>query len=97
MQSEPLCDNESTEEEVLLPPKKPHVTTSSKATRILPIVSCLSEKRLLVAPGLGIVQALIIATYDVTLAIEAAAQFDFSSLETGFLFLAIGRLAPLGG
>jgi nitrate/nitrite transporter NarK len=49
---------------------------------------------------LGFVQALIIGTYDATLAIEAATEFGFSSLETGFLFLAIGLpglfLTPLG-
>lgn len=101
LQSEPSGDNESPEEEVLLPPKKPDVGTSSKSTGTWPIVYCLTNKRLLFALGLGFVQALIIGTYDATLAIEAAAQFGFSSLETGFLFLAIGLpglfIAPLGG
>jgi hypothetical protein len=101
VQGERARNSEPTEEEALLPQKKADTTRSNQPTRILPIVYCLSTKRLLVALGLGFVQALIIGTYDATLAIEAAAQFGFSSLETGFLFLAVGlpslSFAPLGG
>jgi hypothetical protein len=87
-QSERAYNSEQTENEALLPQKKADTTRSSQPTRVLPIVHCLTTKRLLVALGLGFVQALIIGTYDATLAIliEAAAQFGFSSLETGFLF-----------
>jgi Major Facilitator Superfamily len=100
-QSERAYNSDQTENEALLPQKKADNTRSNQPTRVLPIVYCLTTKRLLVALGLGFVQALIIGTYDATLAIEAAAQFGFSSLETGFLFLAIGLpsllFAPLGG
>jgi Major Facilitator Superfamily len=101
-EGERAYDSEPTEDEALLPQKKADTTRSNKPIRILPILYCLATKRLLlVALGLGLVQALIIGTYDATLAIEAATQFGFSSMETGFLFLAIGLpsllFAPLGG
>lgn len=72
MQSEPQCEALATEEEALLP-KKPDVTKSRKAIRLLPIVYCLTKQRLLVALLLGFMQALIVGTYDATLTIDAAA------------------------
>lgn len=93
--------DEATECDRLLPANEYDLMNGNNIAPALPIFSCLSNRRLLVSLALGLVQALIIGTYDATLTTEAVAEFEFSSSETGALFLALGLpnlfLAPLAG
>jgi MFS family permease len=93
--------DEAAEYDKLLPANEYDLVIGNNTVRTLPILSCLSNRRLLVSLALGFIQALIIGTYDATLTTEAAAEFEFSSSETGVLFLALSLpnlfLAPLAG
>jgi MFS family permease len=86
---------------IILLPANYDLMNGNNTVRTLPIIPCLSNCRLLVVLVFGFVQVLIIGTYDAALTTEAAAELEFSSLETGILFPALGLpdlfLAPLAG
>lgn len=99
-------DDGSADEEASLLPKKEEETFEipegqNKAVRSLPILYCLSNPRLLVALLLAFVQATLLATFDATIPTEAESLFDFSSLESGLLFIALDipylLLGPVAG
>lgn len=73
----------------------------NRAVRALPILYCLSNPRLLMALLLAFVQAALLATFDATIPTEAQSLFNFSSLQTGLLFIALDipylLLGPLAG
>jgi predicted MFS family arabinose efflux permease len=91
-----------TEQDPLLSPRTSEPKPSSKpAYTTMPILYCCSNSRLVVALTLGFIQALIIGTYDATLAIEVSSEFGFSPLQVGGIFLLCGLpnlvLAPIVG
>jgi MFS family permease len=61
----------------------------NKLIKALPIIYCLSSPRLLTALLLAFMQALIVGTFDATVPTEAQSLFDFSSLTSGLLFIAL--------
>ena len=110
----PLCDaetpnNENAEdpgEGSALLPKIQHEDfrlpeVQNKAIRVLPILYCLGNLRLLVALFLGFVQAFLLGAFDATIPTEAEDLFNFSSLNAGLLFIALDVpyliLGPIAG
>ncbi len=89
IQHERLDDFQATEEDSLLPIKTCDRVNKRDLSRVLPILGCLGNSRLLVSLTLDFLQALIIGTHDAALTTEAAARFGLSSLDTGVLFLAL--------
>ena len=73
----------------------------NRLVRTLPILYCLTDPRLLVAFLLAFVQAALLATFDATLPTEAQTLFDFDSLKSGLLFIALDIpyliLGPIAG
>lgn len=80
---------EVTEEVPLLASSRPIKVAQPAAslTTLFPIFACLSSPRLLTALFLGFIQALILGSFDATLAIEVGYEFDFSSQQAGAMFL----------
>ncbi|KAK3936178.1 hypothetical protein QBC46DRAFT_412329 [Diplogelasinospora grovesii] len=83
------------------PPAKEEGSPTDKRRTLLPILFCLGDKQLLAALALSLIQLLIIGTYDATLSLESTAQFDLSSDQVGFIYLALEIppliVAPLAG
>jgi len=73
----------------------------NRLIRMLPILYCLSDPRLLVALLLAFVQAALLATFDATVPTEAQDLFNFDSLQAGLLFIALDipflLLGPIAG
>lgn len=73
----------------------------NRLIRALPIIYCLKNPRLLVALLLAFVQASLLATFDATIPTEAEDLFDFDSLKSGLLFIALDIpyliLGPVAG
>ena len=96
---------EADEEDTLLPKKEEEAYRipdgQNRAVRALPILYCLSDPRLLVALLLAFVQASLLATFDATIPTEAEALFNFDSLKSGLLFIALDIpyliLGPVAG
>lgn len=61
----------------------------SKFIKTLPVFYCLKNPRLLVALLLAFVQASLLGSFDATVPTEAEKLFNFSSLYSGLLFLAL--------
>lgn len=89
------------ESDALLPQETLERSDYDCPWQALPIIYCLHDTRLLTALFLTFVHALVVGTYDATLAIQVVTLFGFSSLEAGCLFLALGIpslfIAPLAG
>ncbi len=83
----------ATEESALLPkPEADYYTVPPNQTKIirsLPILYCLTSPRLLTALLLAFMQALILGSFDATVPTEAQSLFNFSSLTSGLLFIAL--------
>jgi MFS family permease len=92
---------DQTESDPLLQDQQPSTPPLHDKPRYLPIFHCVQDHQLLAALLLTFVQAFIIGSYDATLTTEAASLFNFTSLESGVLFLCLGLpnliLAPLAG
>ncbi len=61
----------------------------NRLIRTLPILFCLTSPRLLTALLLAFMHALLLGTFDATVPTEAQSLFDFSSLRSGLLFIAL--------
>jgi hypothetical protein len=93
------------EQDLLLPKKEDKQYAipdgQNRLIRMLPILHCLSDPRLLVALLLAFVQAALLATFDATIPTEAEALFGFDSLQAGLLFIALDipylLLGPIAG
>ena len=99
-------EGEETDEETTLLPKKDEETyqlpsTENKVLQNLPILRCLANPRLLVALLVAFVQATLLATFDATIPTEAEQLFDFDTLKSGLLFIALDipylLLGPIAG
>lgn len=56
----------------------------------VPLLYCLKDTRLLSALLAALVQAILVGSFDATVATEAQSLFDFSSLEAGLLYIPLG-------
>ncbi|QDS72016.1 hypothetical protein FKW77_001984 [Venturia effusa] len=101
-------EEEASERTGLLPKKeekmesyKIPIETQSRVVRAVPILYCLRNPRLLVALLLAFVQACLLATFDATIPTQADSLFNFSSLNSGLLFIALDipylLLGPVAG
>ncbi|KAL8765222.1 MAG: hypothetical protein Q9194_006641 [Teloschistes cf. exilis] len=61
----------------------------SKAVRSYPILFCLKDPRLLTALLMALTQASLLSTFDATIPTEAEQLFNFDSLKSGLLFIAL--------
>ena len=72
-----------------------------KIARMIPILPCLANPALLTAFLLALVQALLLGSFDATVATVSRELFGFDSLFAGILFLPLGILdlifSPLAG
>jgi len=86
---------EREDEEHKIPPDQP------RPIRIFPLLYCLSDPRLLVALLLAFVQATLLSSFDATVPTIATSYFDFDSLSSGLLFIALVLpyllLGPIAG
>ena len=87
-------DEESADEEEPLLRKKEEDSYKvpdgqPKAVKALPILYCLKDPRLLTALLLAFNQATLLATFDATIPTEAQELFNFDSLQSGLLFIAL--------
>ena len=103
-QQEEGDDEEANEENALLPKQEDEYKVpegQSKVVQSLPILYCLSNPRLLLSFLLLFVQAALIATFDATIPTEAQDLFNFDSLKSGLLFIALDipylLLGPVAG
>ncbi|KAK5559343.1 hypothetical protein LTR46_002385 [Exophiala xenobiotica] len=102
---DPETPSAGSEQDLLLPNKedKQYAIPDGQngLIRMLPILYCLSDPRLLVALLLAFVQAALLATFDATIPTEAQALFGFDSLQAGLLFIALDipylLLGPIAG
>ncbi|KAK5384087.1 hypothetical protein LTR20_008083 [Exophiala xenobiotica] len=102
---DPETTSAGSEQDLLLPNKEDKQYAipdgQNRLTRMLPILYCLSDPRLLVALLLAFVQAAVLATFDATIPTEAQALFGFDSLQAGLLFIALDipylLLGPIAG
>lgn len=101
-------EEEASEQTGLLPKKdkrlegyKIPVETQPRIIRAIPILYCLRNPRLLIALLLAFVQASLLATFDATIPTQAESLFDFNSLKSGLLFIALDipylLLGPVAG
>jgi MFS family permease len=94
-EEEPLL-SKNHEEEFVIPEG-----SKNRLVKSLPILYCLSDPRLLVALLLAFVQATLLATFDATIPLEAEELFQFDSLKSGLLFIALDIpyliLGPVAG
>jgi MFS family permease len=96
---------EPSEESALLPKSEAESYTippnQNRLIRTLPILYCLTSPRLLTAFLLAFMHALILGTFDATVPTEAESLFNFSSLKSGLLFIALDIpyliVGPLAG
>ncbi|KAK5121389.1 hypothetical protein LTR85_005221 [Meristemomyces frigidus] len=69
--------------------------------RIIPILPCLANPRLLTAFLVAFIQALLLGSFDATIPTVAKEYFNFDSLKSGILFVPLGvfdlLLGPLFG
>jgi MFS family permease len=76
-------------------------TPSTLVTRKMPIVLTFRSPALLTAFFIGIVQAFLLGCYDSTIPLVALEYYNFDSLQSGLLFLALGIpglvFGPLAG
>ncbi|KAL8858236.1 MAG: hypothetical protein Q9178_005248 [Gyalolechia marmorata] len=86
-------DGDDNEEEPLLRKKEENnfkvPEGQSKMVRSYPILYILKDPRLLTALLLAFNQATLLATFDATIPTEAGRLFDFDSLKSGLLFIAL--------
>lgn len=61
----------------------------STAVRSYPILFCLKDPRLLTALLMALTQASLLSTFDATIPTEAEQLFNFDSLKSGLLFIAL--------
>ncbi|OQO05665.1 hypothetical protein B0A48_09757 [Cryoendolithus antarcticus] len=61
-----------------------------RLARSLPILPCLSHPRLLSALLVALIQATLLGAFDSTITTEAQELFNFTSLESGLLFIPLG-------
>lgn len=61
----------------------------NKAVRSFPILFCLKDPRLLTALLMALTQASLLSTFDATIPTEAEQLFNFDSLQSGLLFIAL--------
>ena len=69
----------------------------SKTIRVLPILHCLKDPRLLIALLVALNQAFLLATFDATVPTIAQDYYGFSSLEAGLLFIPLVAPYVIGG
>lgn len=61
-----------------------------KLARMIPILPCLADPRLLTAFLVAFIQALLLGNFDATIPTVAGDYFNFDSLHSGVLFLPLG-------
>ncbi|KAI1120421.1 major facilitator superfamily domain-containing protein [Nemania abortiva] len=99
------ASREASEEDALLPRKEDEAykirDVPNGFMRSLPILICFRNPRLLMSLCLAFVQASLLAVYDATIPTEAQALFQFSSLKSGLIFIALDvpylLLGPVAG
>lgn len=95
-EEEPLLGKKKEEQQSFkLSPYQP------KIARLVPILPCLSDPRLLTALLVALIQATLLGSFDSTVPTVGQELFGFSSLEAGILFAPLGIadliLGPLWG
>lgn len=95
-EEEPLLGKKKEEQQSFkLSPNQPRIA------RIIPILPCLSDPRLLTALLVALIQATLLGAFDSTVPTMGQELFGFSALEAGILFLPLGVadliLGPLWG
>lgn len=95
-EEEPLLGKKKEEQQSFkLSPNQP------KIARLIPILPCLSDPRLLTALLVALIQATLLGSFDSTVPTVGQELFGFSALEAGILFLPLGVadliLGPLWG
>jgi MFS family permease len=97
----PLLGPPSAQQDEQIDPKYILPTPSSALTRTVPILMCLRSPALLCAFFIGVVQAMLLGSFDATVPLVASSRYNFDSLKAGLLFLALGApeliLGPLFG
>ena len=89
-------DDEDNEEQPLLGSKEEDEKAfkfsenQPKIARMIPILPCLSDPRLLTAFLVAFVQAALLGNFDATIPTVAEELFNFNSLKAGILFLPLG-------
>ncbi|EMC91601.1 hypothetical protein BAUCODRAFT_160297 [Baudoinia panamericana UAMH 10762] len=72
-----------------------------KIARMIPILPCLADPRLLTAFLVALIQALLLGNFDATIPTVAQGYYNFNSLKAGILFLPLGAsdlvLGPVFG
>lgn len=89
-------EQEADEEQPLLGSKEEDEATfklsedQPKLARMIPILPCLSDPRLLTAFLVAFIQATLLGNFDATIPTVAEEFFNFNSLKAGILFLPLG-------
>lgn len=72
-----------------------------KIARLIPILPCLADPRLLTAFLVAFIQAMLLGNFDATIPTVAQEYYNFNSLKAGILFLPLGAfdfiLGPIFG
>lgn len=95
-EEEPLLGSKEEDRKVFkLSDKQPRIA------RMIPILPCLANPRLLTAFLVAFIQAMLLANFDATIPTVASELFNFNSLKAGILFLPLGAsdliLGPVFG
>ncbi|KAI2603131.1 MFS general substrate transporter [Hypoxylon fragiforme] len=73
----------------------------NRIVRVLPLLVCFKDPRLLAGLSVAFVQASLLALFDATIPTEAQSLFGFTSLQAGLLFIALDVpylvLGPIAG
>ncbi|QIW98954.1 hypothetical protein AMS68_004472 [Peltaster fructicola] len=89
-------DEENGEEQPLLGSKEEDLAAfkisenQPRIARLIPILPCLADARLLTALLVAFIQAVLLANFDATIPTVAREMFNFDSLKAGILFLPLG-------
>ena len=93
-EDQPLLGTE-TKSEFLIPEDQPLLVSK------VPLLYCLKDSRLLSAFLVALVQAILLGSFDATVATEAQSLFNFASLQAGLLYIPLGIcdlfVGPLAG
>lgn len=94
-EDQPLLGTEEPKSDFLIPKDQPFIISK------IPLLYCLRDSRLLSAFLVALVQAMLLGSFDATVATEAQSLFNFTSLQAGLLYIPLGIcdlfVGPLAG
>ncbi|KAB8446242.1 hypothetical protein FH972_025224 [Carpinus fangiana] len=97
---EPGSGKSTTPAPAQLPPPRVTIMPGTRTTKLPPIITLLSSRRLLAALWAALVQASLLTAFDSTLPIYVRSIFSWTSLGAGLIFLPVALpslLAPVVG